>query len=141
MIKKSVLPSPDLAEMVLEAIDEVKGREVISLDLRNIPNSVSDFFIICHGTSNTHVEAIAHSVQKHLNAALGENPVSKEGSDTADWILLDYFNVVVHVFKEEARRFQKAIKNTRRLIKRSRLLAGVTPRSRLTFIGSTPLLV
>ncbi|MFT6996315.1 MAG: ribosome-associated protein [Cryomorphaceae bacterium] len=105
MIKKSVLPSPDLAEMVLEAIDEVKGREVISLDLRNIPNSVSDFFIICHGTSNTHVEAIAHSVQKHLNAALGENPVSKEGSDTADWILLDYFNVVVHVFKEEARRF------------------------------------
>ncbi|MFT4771197.1 MAG: ribosome-associated protein [Cryomorphaceae bacterium] len=105
MIKKSVLASPDLAEKVLEAIDEVKGREVISLDLRNIPNSVSDFFIICHGTSNTHVEAIAHSVQKLLFTELGENPVSKEGSDTADWILLDYFNVVVHVFKEEARRF------------------------------------
>jgi ribosome-associated protein len=105
MIKKSVLASPDLAEKVLEAIDEVKGREVISLDLRNIPNSVSDFFIICHGTSNTHVEAIAHSVQKHLFTEAGENPVSKEGSDTADWILLDYFNVVVHVFKEEARRF------------------------------------
>jgi ribosome-associated protein len=105
MIKKSVLASPNLAEKVLEAIDEVKGREVISLDLRNIPNSVSDFFIICHGTSNTHVEAIAYSVQKHLFTELGENPVSKEGSDTADWILLDYFNVVVHVFKEEARRF------------------------------------
>ncbi len=105
MIKKSVLASPNLAEKVLEAIDEVKGREVISLDLRNIPNTVSDFFIICHGTSNTHVEAIAYSVQKHLFTELGENPVSKEGSDTADWILLDYFNVVVHVFKEEARRF------------------------------------
>lgn len=105
MKKKSVLASPDLAEKVLEAIDEVKGREVISLDLRNIPNSVSDFFIICHGTSNTHVEAIAHSVQKHLFTEVGENPVSKEGSETADWVLLDYFNVVVHVFKEEARRF------------------------------------
>jgi ribosome-associated protein len=105
MIKKSVYTSPDLAEKALEAIDEVKGREVLSIDLRNIPNSVSDFFIICHGTSDTHVEAIARSVQKHLFTEVGENPVSKEGSDKAEWILLDYFNVVVHVFKEEARRF------------------------------------
>lgn len=105
MIKKSMYTSPDLAEKVLEAIDEVKGREVISIDLRNIPNSVSDFFIICHGTSDTHVEAISRSVQKHLFTEVGENPVSKEGRDKADWILLDYFNVVVHVFKEEARRF------------------------------------
>jgi len=105
MIKKSVLTSPDLANKALEAIDEVKGREVLSIDLRNIPNSVSDFFIICHGTSDTHVEAIAHSIQKFLLEKVGEKPVSKEGSDTADWILLDYFNVVVHVFKEEARRF------------------------------------
>jgi ribosome-associated protein len=105
MIKKSVSTSPDLAKKALEAIDEVKGREILSIDLRNIPNSVSDFFIICHGTSDTHVEAIAHSVQKYLYTEAGESPVSKEGSDTADWILLDYFNVVVHVFKEEARRF------------------------------------
>jgi len=105
MIKKSVLTSSDLAEMALEAIDEVKGKEVISIDLRNIPNSVSDFFIICHGTSDTHVEAIAHSVQKYLYTQASESPVSKEGSNNADWILLDYFNVVVHVFKEEARRF------------------------------------
>ena len=105
MIKKSITTSPDLAEMALEAIDEVKGKEVLSIDLRNIPNSVSDFFIVCHGSSDTHVEAIARSVQKHLYTELGENPVSKEGTDEADWILLDYFNVVVHIFKEEARRF------------------------------------
>ncbi|MCZ4407372.1 ribosome silencing factor [Cryomorphaceae bacterium 1068] len=105
MIKKSVYTSPDIAEKALEAIDEVKGREVLAIDLRNIPNSVSDFFIICHGTSNTHVEAIARSVQKHLFTEVGENPVSTEGRDKSEWILLDYFNVVVHVFKEEARRF------------------------------------
>ena len=105
MIKKSITTSPDLAEMALEAIDEVKGKEVLSIDLRNIPNSVSDFFIVCHGSSDTHVEAIARSVQKNLYTGLGENPVSKEGTDNADWILLDYFNVVVHIFKEEARRF------------------------------------
>lgn len=105
MINKSAHTSPALAEKVLEAIDEVKGKEVLSIDLRNIPNSVSDFFVVCHGTSDTHVDAIARAVQKHLYTELGENPVSKEGSEQADWILLDYFNVVVHVFKEEARRF------------------------------------
>ncbi|MCH2214436.1 MAG: ribosome silencing factor [Flavobacteriales bacterium] len=105
MTKKSVITSTQLSEYVLEAIDEVKGKEVLSIDLREIQNSVSDFFIICHGSSDTHVEAIARSVEKHLDLEIGENPMNKEGTDKADWILLDYFNVVVHIFKEEARRF------------------------------------
>ncbi|MEM9052634.1 MAG: ribosome silencing factor [Bacteroidota bacterium] len=105
MTKKSVITSTQLSEHALEAIDEVKGKEVLSIDLRKIPNSVSDYFIICHGTSDTHVKAIARSVEKHLYLEIGENPLNKEGTDKADWILLDYFNVVVHIFKEEARRF------------------------------------
>jgi len=105
MTKKSIITSTELAQHVVEAIDEVKGKEVLSIDLRKIPNSVSDYFIICHGTSDTHVEAIARSVEKYLYLNMGENPLNKEGKDKADWILLDYFNVVVHIFKEEARRF------------------------------------
>jgi ribosome-associated protein len=105
MTNKNITSSQELTEYVIEAIDEVKGKEVLSIDLRNIPNSVSDFFIVCHGTSDTHVEAIARSVEKYLSLEVAENPVNKEGTDKADWILLDYFNVVVHIFKEESRRF------------------------------------
>jgi len=105
MTKKSIITSTELAQQIVEAIDEVKGKEVLSIDLRKIPNSVSNYFIICHGTSDTHVEAIARSVEKNLYIKMDESPLNKEGKDKADWILLDYFNVVVHIFKEEARRF------------------------------------
>jgi ribosome-associated protein len=105
MINKSSNSSLKLAELAIEAIQDVKGKEILSIDLRNIQNAVSDFFIICHGTSDTHVDAIAGSVEKHLHVNAKEDPVHKEGKENAEWILLDYFNVVVHVFKEEARRF------------------------------------
>lgn len=105
MTNKNITSSKELTNHVIEAIEEVKGKEVLSIDLRKIPNSVSDFFIVCHGTSDTHVEAIARSVEKHLSIEANEDPVNKEGTDKADWILLDYFNVVVHIFKEESRRF------------------------------------
>jgi ribosome-associated protein len=105
MIKNPKHPSHDLADLAIEAIQEVKGKEILSIDLRNIQNAVSDYFIICHGTSDTHVDAIARSVEKHLSQVAKEEPVHKEGKENSEWILLDYFNVVVHIFKEEARRF------------------------------------
>jgi ribosome-associated protein len=105
MIKKPKDSSSKLAEAVILGMQEVKGKEICALDLRKLPNSVSDFFIICHGTSDTQVEAIARSVQKIVSEKIGENPLHKEGTDKAEWILLDYFDVVVHIFKEEARSF------------------------------------
>lgn len=105
MINKNITSSQNLAEAAIRGIQEVKGHEILSIDLRKINNSVSDFFIICHGTSHVQVEAIARSVEKIVYNGTGESPFHKEGKENAEWILLDYFNIVVHIFSEEAREF------------------------------------
>ena len=105
MVKKAPITSPALAEAAIRGIQEIKGHDILSIDLREIQNSVSDFFIICHGTSNVQVEAIARSVEKTILKEMNELPIHKEGKDNAEWILLDYFNIVVHVFNQEAREF------------------------------------
>lgn len=105
MINKNITSSQNLAEAAIRGIQEVKGYEILSIDLRKINNSVSDFFIICHGTSHVQVEAIARSVEKIVYNETGESPFHKEGKENAEWILLDYFNIVVHIFSEEAREF------------------------------------
>lgn len=105
MIKKQTETSDNLAEAAVRGIQEVKGHDIRVIDLRNIPNSVSDFFIICHGTSNIQIEAIARSVEKMIHKELKEDPIHKEGMQNATWILLDYFNVVVHIFNKESRAF------------------------------------
>lgn len=105
MINKNITSSQNLAEAAIRGIQEVKGHEILSIDLRKINNSVSDFFIICHGTSHVQVEAIARSVEKIVYNETGESPFHKEGKENAEWILLDYFNIVVHIFSEEAREF------------------------------------
>lgn len=96
---------PELVKSVIRGVQEVKGREICAIDLRNLPNAITDFFIVCHGTSDTQVEAIADSVERFVHKEMSEAPIHKEGKDTAEWILLDYFDVVVHIFKEEAREF------------------------------------
>lgn len=105
MVKSSKISSLQLAESAIKGIQEVKGHDVVSIDLRNLHNSICDFFVVCHGTSDTQVEAIARSVQKTIFEELKDNPIHKEGLGKAEWILLDYFNVVVHIFKEESRSF------------------------------------
>jgi ribosome-associated protein len=105
MVKKSSSASEQLVNEIVKGIQEVKGHEILTVDLRNIPNSVSDFFVICHGTSDTQVEAIARSVEDSVEIELDEKPVHKEGTENANWILLDYFNVVVHIFKPETREY------------------------------------
>jgi ribosome-associated protein len=105
MVKKSSSASEQLVNEIVKGIQEVKGHEILTVDLRNIPNSVSDFFVICHGTSDTQVEAIARSVEDTVEAELDEKPVHKEGTENANWILLDYFNVVVHIFQRETREY------------------------------------
>ncbi len=105
MIKKSSSASEKLVEEIVKGIQEVKGHEILTVDLRNIPNSVSDFFVICHGNSDTQVEAIARSVVDTVESELDETPVHKEGTENAEWILLDYFNVVAHIFQPKTREY------------------------------------
>ncbi len=94
-----------LLEKVIEGILKTKGLKVVSLNLTKLPNAVSNYFVICHGTSKIQVEAIANSVLEETFQANDSKPWHKEGFENAEWILLDYVNVVVHIFLEETRAF------------------------------------
>ena len=94
-----------LAELAVEGIREKKGNDIVTLDLRNVKNSVTDYFVICHAESTTQVSAIARSVEEEIYKATGEDPWHKEGYQNCEWILLDYVNIVVHVFQKEKRDF------------------------------------
>ena len=90
---------------IVRGIEEIKGQDIEILDLREIENTVCDYFVICNGTSNTQVNAIVNSVQKLVSKALQEKPWHVEGSNNAEWVLLDYVHVVVHVFQKQIRNF------------------------------------
>jgi len=104
MTKKSV-STDELIAVVIKAIDEIKGVDVQILDLREIENTVCDYFLICTGTSNTHVNAISGIVQKQVGKICREKAWHVEGEDNSEWVLLDYVNVVVHVFQKHIREY------------------------------------
>ena len=108
MRKKTVgRKSETLVKAVIEVIKEHKGKEVVSLDLRGIETAVSDYFIVCHGTSNTHISSLAENVRKDVSKKMKEKPWHVEGESNKEWVLLDYFDVVVHIFNKEKRDFYK----------------------------------
>ena len=108
MGKKTVGRKSDvLVKAIIDSIKQHKGKEVVSLDLRKIETAVCDFFIICHGTSNTHIESIAENVRKEISKQMKEKPWHTEGEANKEWVLMDYFNVVVHIFNKEKRDFYK----------------------------------
>jgi len=90
---------------VLKGIFEKKGRDVLKIDLRELENRIADYFIICHGTSTTQVDTICDSVEDTVRKTTGEKPLHIEGLDNCFWVLLDYGNVVVHIFLEKYREF------------------------------------
>ncbi|SEA20193.1 ribosome silencing factor [Bizionia paragorgiae] len=94
-----------LITAIIGGIEDVKGNEITILDLREIENTVCDYFIVCEGNSNTHVNAITGSVQKKVSKALKDKPWHVEGEDNAEWVLMDYVNVVVHVFQKHIREY------------------------------------
>jgi len=94
-----------LAEIIVKSMQEKKGIDIVKLNLSGIPNSITDYFIICTGSSRSQVDAIAEEVQYEVKKAVGMPAWHKEGFENAEWILLDYFDVVVHVFQPEARGF------------------------------------
>jgi ribosome-associated protein len=96
-----------LLKVIINAIQDKKGEHVISLDLRKIPEAVADFFIVCEASSTVQVKAIADWVEVQVKKECGEPPYKHEGHSAAQWILVDYVNVVVHVFLSETRKFYK----------------------------------
>ncbi len=103
--KATIDGSEALAAAVTEGIRERKGSEIVIMDLRGLSSPVCDFFIVCQGNSRTQVEAIAESIEEEVKKETGEKPWHAEGYDNAEWILLDYGNVVAHVFQPEPRSF------------------------------------
>jgi ribosome-associated protein len=100
-------PAEILADAAIYGILEKKGKNVICMNLLNVPNAVCDFFIICEAESTRQVAAIADSVDFEVKKATGENPFHSEGWENSLWILLDYVNVVIHVFERETRQFYR----------------------------------
>ncbi|MAO46785.1 MAG: ribosome silencing factor [Crocinitomicaceae bacterium] len=103
MKKLSVTPQEAMLDSVIKGLDDVKGHEITVIDLTKVVHSISSYFVIAHGTSHTQVEALARSVEQVCFEALGEKPSSVQGLRNGEWAIVDYFDVVVHVFHEEAR--------------------------------------
>ena len=104
MIKEPA-STDELISVIIKGIDDVKGDDIQLLDLRELENTVCDYFIICSGSSNTQVNAITGSIQKLVSKELKDKLWHVEGQNNSEWILMDYVNVVVHVFQKQIREF------------------------------------
>ena len=103
--QNELLSSEQLSEVVVKGMQEMKAEDIVLMDLRNVKNAVANFFVICSGNSDTHIDAIAESVDHEVNKTDGQNPWHREGQSNKIWVLLDYVDVVVHVFNQENREF------------------------------------
>jgi ribosome-associated protein len=96
-----------LLENIVEGIMEKKGHDIVDLDLTKVQSAICDHFIICHGDSNTQVNAIADSIEKRVKDNLKQNASHREGMENAMWVLLDYTDIIVHVFQKQYRDYYK----------------------------------
>ncbi len=99
--------SSKILKVITKAIKDKKGENIIQLDLRRLPEAVTDFLIVCEGGSHVQVKAIANHIEQQVKEAIGELPYKHEGQQTGQWVLIDYVNVVVHVMHPEARKFYR----------------------------------
>lgn len=95
----------ELLTLIIDGIENVKGENITIMDLRDIDSRSTDYFVICDGKSNTQVNAIAGSVQRTVSKELHDKPWHVEGMKLANWVLMDYVNVVVHIFQKDTREF------------------------------------
>jgi ribosome-associated protein len=105
--RKTIHNTEDLVGTILEAIQDKKGQEIVKIDLRELTNSMCDYFIICQGESNTQVNAISENIEREAHLKLNTKPHHVEGRENAEWVLVDFFDVVVHVFQKDQRNFYK----------------------------------
>ncbi len=92
---------------IIKAIQDKKGENLVSLDLRKIPEAVADFFIICEANNQPQIRALADSIEDEVKKKCGENPFRSEGRQNLQWVLIDYVNVVVHIMVPDSRKFYK----------------------------------
>lgn len=95
----------ELNDLIIDSIQDIKGKQIVKLDLRGLEEAPTDFFIICEGESNTQVKAISDNIHRRLKQEVNTFPSHVEGEKNALWICLDYFNTVVHIFYKETRGF------------------------------------
>jgi len=103
--EKIVKEKEELKDLIVSGMKEKKATNITIIDLKSIKNAVADYFIICTGGSDTQIDAIADSIEEEVYKGLAQNPWRKEGKANKEWILLDYVQVVAHVFKQERRQF------------------------------------
>jgi ribosome-associated protein len=103
--KKLKYSSKRLAEEAIKGLQEKKAEDIVLLNLKEIDNSICDYFIICTGTSNRHTDSLSDSVEEFVKKKMNEKPYHVEGKETSEWVLLDYVDVVIHIFIPEMRDF------------------------------------
>lgn len=99
------ISTQELKDLIISSIQDKKGKKIVELDLTDIPEAPTDYFIVCEGESYTQVKAISENIQKTLKEEHRILPNHMEGAQTGKWVLVDYFDVVVHVFHPETRSF------------------------------------
>jgi len=104
-LQLETLQTSELNDKIVDCIQDIKGKRIIKLDLTEIEESSADYFIICEGDSTTQVKAISNNICKRIKDEHNLNPNHVEGIAGAQWILVDYFNVIVHIFHPEKREF------------------------------------
>ncbi len=104
-IKDGGIKSEILSQMVVDGMLEKKASDIVIMDLRKVKNAVADYFIICSGNSDTQIDAISESVEEQVFKQSNQNPWKREGKENNEWVLIDYVDVVAHVFKKEKRIF------------------------------------
>ena len=102
---KDKVTSQNIVDFSIKGIQEKKGADIVVINLKKIGNAVASYFVICTGSSDTQIQAIAESVEKEVYLNCKENPWHKEGFQNKEWILIDYVDVVVHIFKRDVREF------------------------------------
>lgn len=105
MTKNLETDSKQLVDTIVSSMEDKKGLDITYIDFTHVSNTVARFFVICHGSSNVHVNSISDGVIDGVRETLGVKPWNKEGYENAEWILLDYADVVVHIFQENSRHF------------------------------------
>ncbi|WP_174805469.1 ribosome silencing factor [Hymenobacter sp. UV11] len=97
--------SDTLADVAVRGLQDRKGMDIVVLNLKELKNAVADYFIICSASSDTQLDALARSVEEEVEKVTGQAPWQSEGRTNREWILLDYVDVVVHVFLRDRRQF------------------------------------
>ena len=103
--KEEEITTEELLDKIIKGIQDKQGKEIVSLNISKIENSICDYFVICHGTSSRHVDAITDSIEQKVKKELNEKPYHKEGLDNLTWVLIDYASIIIHVFQKEYRDF------------------------------------